>query len=111
MYGSIDYQGKVLAKEWKYTFLRSTPNTTSKQTMKSKTLRCFMDTEWFQNLFCRSIVKLEPKANQNNEKKLQGADGNPSSYRPREQAAIGSDVEWWGGLGATSHPIKGRPEL
>lgn len=56
-------------------------------------------------------MKLEPKANQNNEKKLQGADGNPSSYRPREQAAIGSDVEWWGGLGATSHPIKGRPEL
>ena len=47
MYGSIDYQGKVLGKEWKYAFLRSTPNTTSKQTMKSKTLRCFMDTEWF----------------------------------------------------------------
>ena len=56
-------------------------------------------------------MKLEPKANQNNEKKLQGTDGNPSSYRPQEQAAIGSDVEWWGGLGATSHPIKGRPEL
>lgn len=53
----------------------------------------------------------EPKANQNNEKKLQGTDGNPSSYRPQEQAAIGSDIEWWGGLGATSHPIKGRPKL
>lgn len=65
----------------------------------------------FRTFFVGVLWNLNQRPIRITKKKLQGADGNPSSYRPQEQAAIGSDVEWWGGLGATSHPIKGRPEL
>lgn len=65
----------------------------------------------FRTFFVGVLWNLNQRPIRITKKKLQGADGNPSSYRPQEQAAIGSDVEWWGGPGATSHPIKGRPEL